>query len=374
MQPLTGMNRAGPVVLVSKCIEYTFPFGYAYLAGYLRQNGEDVRVLFRPTAGNFAPVVREIMQLDPLLVGFGTLYPELDAVAEVIRLLREAGSRAVTVVGGQMVSPIPEFAVRLTGADVGVIGEGEIPLLRLARALREGGDLAAIGGLALRDGDRVVLTGPGEFIEDLAQLPPVPFDLFPEEKWLPVGRYYAARPQPHWHYDDRVIPVHGGRGCPFHCNFCYHHSKARYRPMDAMLDETQAAVRRYRGTMLYFGDDLVIANPKRARDLVEGLGRFAAPLDYSISARFDVLSRIDDALLKDVQRIEAVQAFLHRGRLSCDYRIGSRLPARLRGPLNRYLLDPPYDFVQRRLDRWRLRLLGLRPGPARTDQGKKAGT
>ena len=48
--PLASAHRDGPVVLVSKEIEYTFPLSYAYLAGYLREMGEDVRILFRPRA------------------------------------------------------------------------------------------------------------------------------------------------------------------------------------------------------------------------------------------------------------------------------------------------------------------------------------
>ena len=53
-------NRKGPVVLVSKSIEYTFPFSYAYLAGYLRQFGEDVHVLFRPYPQNYDKLVKQI--------------------------------------------------------------------------------------------------------------------------------------------------------------------------------------------------------------------------------------------------------------------------------------------------------------------------
>lgn len=39
-----------------------------------------------------------------------------------------------------MVSPIPEFAVKVTGADYGAIGKGEITLHQLVIALRHGHD------------------------------------------------------------------------------------------------------------------------------------------------------------------------------------------------------------------------------------------
>lgn len=197
----------GPVVLVSRDIEYTFPFSYAYLAGYLRKSGEDVRILFRPSSGNYDELIKQIIDMNPVLVGFGSLYPELRLISDLIKMLNQAGRSFPIVIGGQMVSPTPEFAVKVTGADFGVIGEGEITLFKLVRALRERKNPSSIGGLAIRDGEGVILTGPGEFIEDLSELPPVPYDLFPENKWLPIGRYYTDKAQPHWRFGDRVIPI-----------------------------------------------------------------------------------------------------------------------------------------------------------------------
>lgn len=293
--------KEGPVVLVSRDIAFTFPLSYAYLAGYLRAQGEDVRVLFR--GGNPHELVTQIMKLKPLVVGFGNLYPELEEIAYLIKLLNIAGRQFPTVVGGQMVTPIPEFAVKITGADYGVIGEGEIILYQLVKALRSGQDPFNIRGLVIRQKEDTINTGPGEFIEDLSKLPAVPYDLFPEDKWLPIGRWYAKnRPQPQWHVEDRVINVHGGRGCPFRCNFCYHHSKPRYRAIELMMAEAATALERYDGNMLYFSDDLVLANPKRARGLVEAIQKIKRRIEYSVSTRFDILARMDDSLLREMKQ------------------------------------------------------------------------
>lgn len=293
-------NKNGPVVLVSRPVAFTFPLSYAYLAGYLLQQGEDVRVVFRTPDLN--ALVKQIMELNPVLVGFGNLYSELKEIGHLIELLDKAGRRFPIVIGGQMVSPIPEFAVQVTGADFGVIGEGEIILYQLVRALREGKEPSDIKGLAIRQGERVTLTGPGPFIEDLAHLPPVPYELFPEREWLQIGRWYSMYcPQPHWRVKDRVINVHGGRGCPYKCNFCYHHSLARYRPIDLMLAEAKQALERFNGNMLYFSDDLVLAAPKRAKELVDGLRKLGRPVEYSVSTRFDILNRLDDALLAEMK-------------------------------------------------------------------------
>lgn len=294
-------NSDGPVVLVSRDIAFTFPLAYGYLAGYLKQQGEDVRMLFK--GSDHELLARQIMEMKPLLVGFGSLYPELKEIARIIDLLNSSGRDFPVVIGGQMVTPIPEFAVQVTGADFGVIGEGEITLYELVKSLREGRDVSAIRGLVINEGGRCLNTGPGEFIEDLSLLPPIPYELFPEDKWLPIGIWYAKNfPQPHWRIEDRVINVHGGRGCPFRCNFCYHHSKPRYRPVDLMIAEAAESLERFQGNMLYFSDDLVLSSPGRARLLVEELGKLGRPVEYSLSCRFDILARMDDGLLGDMKK------------------------------------------------------------------------
>jgi len=68
-----------------------------------------------------------------------------------------------------------------------------------------------------------------------------------------------------------------------------------------MLTEAKKAFECFKGNMLYFSDDLVLATPKRARELVDGLRKFGRPLEYSVSARFDILNRLDDNLLADMK-------------------------------------------------------------------------
>jgi radical SAM superfamily enzyme YgiQ (UPF0313 family)/2-polyprenyl-3-methyl-5-hydroxy-6-metoxy-1,4-benzoquinol methylase len=294
--------QRGPVVLVSRAIAFTFPLSYAYLAGELRRQGEDVRILFKDIPAE--ALVRQIMSLEPLVVGFGSLYPELAEIKTLIRMLDKAGRRFPVVIGGQMVTPIPEFSVKVTGADYGILGEGELIFAELVQRLRTGVDVSDVKGLVIRDGDDIINNGAGAYISDLSTgLPPIPYDLFPVEQWLPIGKWYANNlPQPHWKREDRVINVHGGRGCPFSCNFCYHHSKPRYRDIPVMMDEAQEALIRFDANMLYFSDDLVLATPNRARQLIDAIGNLDRPVSFQVSTRFDILARMDNSLLRDLKR------------------------------------------------------------------------
>jgi len=291
-------NLNGPVILVSKDIAYTFPFGYAYLAGYLLQRGENVKLMFRPeNAKDFDQFADEIMKLKPLLVGLGTLYPDIYPVGELITILKNKNCDFPIIIGGQMVTPIPEFVTEITGADYAITGEGEITLYNLVTALRQKKDPISIKGLIVNNNGKMTNTGQGEFITDMKKLPPIPYHLFPSEKWLNVGQYYIFQPQPHWRYKDKIADIHGGRGCPFNCNFCYHHSQPRYRPIPDMIADAKKLIEEYDVNLLNFGDDLVITSPARAEELVLGIKSLPKKIEFALTCRFDILSRFSDELL-----------------------------------------------------------------------------
>ncbi len=290
--------KSGPVVLVSQPVKYAIPLGYAYLAGYLLEKGVSVKILFKPhDSSQIGQLVNQIMQLDPVLVGFGSLYPELFEISQIIQMLNRAGRKFPIVIGGQMVSPIPQLALDVTGADFGVMDEGEITLYRLVEALQENHDPLTIPGIVAKQENAFITTGKGEFIEDLSLLPKIPYELFPVHEWLEVGKHVREEDQPHCLPTDRTITVHGSRGCPFTCNFCYHHSRPRYRPLNLAIGEAGEALERFDGNMLFISDDTTINSAKRAKELVDEIKKLNRPVEYTVSTRFDILEKIDDNLL-----------------------------------------------------------------------------
>jgi radical SAM superfamily enzyme YgiQ (UPF0313 family) len=67
--------------------------------------------------------------------------------------------------------------------------------------------------------------------------------------------------------------------------------------MPVMFAEAAAALERFDGNMLYFSDDLVLASPRRASQLVTEIRKLSRRINYSVSTRFDNLARMDDDLL-----------------------------------------------------------------------------
>ena len=61
------------------------------------------------------------------------------------------------VLGGSAFSIFPEQLLRLTGADYGIHGPGEVAFDRLIDALAAGADPSAIPGLVHRRGGKIVI-------------------------------------------------------------------------------------------------------------------------------------------------------------------------------------------------------------------------
>lgn len=278
------------VILVNLEDGFSFPFGYAYLDGYLRQEGTASRVLFPKVLGQpRRELVNEIMDFNPAVVGFGSLYHSIYEIKEIISMLDAARRNFTIVLGGQLVTPIPEFVLRKTKADIAVLGEGEITFSDLVKALLSDQDITGIKGLAIRDGDDVTLTGEGESIQDLSNLPSIHWESFPMEKFINVGRHYSHYDQNIYLPTTRAIWIHGGRGCPFKCNFCYHLHEFRLRKISDIVAESKELKDRFNLNMLLFSDDLVVCSKKRTLELAELLIKEKLDVEYCVSARFDLL-------------------------------------------------------------------------------------
>lgn len=295
-------HKSGSVLFVAHQINYTFPLAYAYLSAYLIEKNVPVKIFFKKKSPK--ELAKEILNIKPMIVAFGSLYPELEEIREIIYYLNALGRDFPIIIGGQMVSPIPEFACKVTGADIGVIGEGEYILYKVYEAIKNDTSLYKIKGLCIRENEITTLTGNVEDIVDIDNLPAIDYSLFPTKEWLSIGAWYTAHypQQPHWRIGDRVVNVHGGRGCPYTCNFCYHHNYPRYRNISIMLDEARILIDRFNANVLYFSDDLVLATPQRALALCDGIqslrDSFGKQLEYSISTRFDILKQCNDSLLQ----------------------------------------------------------------------------
>ena len=188
-----------------------FPLGLAYLNAALRRAGHDCMWLDALShAGDFKQRVRNyhphfigisLRNVDDVLIRKQETF--FAALSPLIAELREISSCHI-VVGGSGFSIFPQQLFELSGADFGIVSEGETAFPVLIAALESGSDFSHIPGLVFRQKDRTIVNppAPGSAAENLmaADWPPL------------VTSHYLGT--------SGALNVQTQRGCSFRCCYC----------------------------------------------------------------------------------------------------------------------------------------------------------
>ncbi|HXI10140.1 MAG TPA: radical SAM protein, partial [Thermodesulfobacteriota bacterium] len=232
--------------------------GLGYISSYLKGRGFETRIIDGLNLGlTNTEIVERCKGFD--LVGINCLSDYYPRVAELTKLLKEAGMRVV--IGGPHASVLPAETLSGSGADFVVVGEGEETMLELCTTLKENRPCAGIPGLLTRD-SRHIAKRP--YIKDLDSLP------FPDWKEMHPRTYKKA---PHGGFVKKfpVAPITSTRGCPYECTFCASPDiwgrRIRYRSPGNVVDEIEYLVKEFGVREIHFEDD----NLTLKRDHVTGI-------------------------------------------------------------------------------------------------------
>ena len=283
--PHFSRGQRSPAVTRSGTLYY--PIWLSYAVGALEQAGHEVQFLDSPAMDlNLEATLEKIREFAPDLVVIETSTPSIISDAGIADIVADTGP--VVVLAGTHPSALPEETVRLGKTFHGaLLGEYEIPLLKVTEVLSQGGDLAGIPGTAVRSrgSDAVVVTPPSGFLTDLDSLP---FVSSVYSRHLPVRRYNnpnALHPQ---------VMIMGGRGCPNQCTFCVfpqtltgraYRSRSASSVVEEMLwvEEHMPEVR-----AVFFEDDTIAADAARLRELAEMMIRKGVRISWTCNMRASV--------------------------------------------------------------------------------------
>ena len=183
------------------------PLGILYICAHLRSKGLDVEV-FDSTFSSRQQLFELLRQGPPSVIGIYANLMTRANVVEILGVAREAGWQ--TVVGG------PEPGAYISeyldaGADIVVIGEGEITLEELVPALRSNSidALEGVKGIAFRAANGVTIrTPPRDQIRDIDVQPWPARDAIDSARYLEVWRE---------HHGMGSVSLITARGCHYHC-------------------------------------------------------------------------------------------------------------------------------------------------------------
>ena len=230
--------------------------------------------------GDHRALQRTLEQLGPyLLVGI-SCYSSFDymRVMSVARFIQGLYPEVPLVTGGYHASALPDEMV-FDGSPFSatVVGEGELPLLRIAQQLLGGGALEAVYG--------------PDPVRELDWLPPYQWDL--------LSRYW-----PRAQSIGRKLQLYLSRGCPHRCSFCMERAKGarRWRALsvERAVDELRRLARHteLERWVVNIADPLFGLEPGWRRGLLERIAQHdLMPRQYWTLTRADDFERQDVELL-----------------------------------------------------------------------------
>ncbi|GFO70469.1 magnesium-protoporphyrin IX monomethyl ester cyclase [Geomonas limicola] len=268
------------------------PLNLVYLAGAARQAGAQPEIYDAQVLNHgFPEIEAHLAAAAPELVAVGAVTATANDALRILELAKKINPATLTVLGGVHASfKYREILENSPAVDFVVLGEGEGTFRELLETLSQGGDPATVAGLALRQGDSVVVS-PGRAPEtDLDRLPAA-WDLLDWDNYR-----YQVLP------DSRFGSLSSSRGCAHDCSFCsqqtfWGHSW-RGRNPEAVVDEIALLHERYGVDLLQLTDEHPTRDAERWERLLDLLIERALPVRLILETRVSDLIRDRDIVAK----------------------------------------------------------------------------
>lgn len=245
------------------------PMGLYSVAAVLRDEGYDVEVLNWHAVHKTPEKIREtLMSERPDVIGFSILHGNRWGGIEIARVAKEVDPDVTVVFGGVGATFLWEhFMKHFPEIDFSVLGEGEVPFLKLLRTLETKGKkgFERIPGIAFRKGTSLVNTGRGAPVRNLDDLP------------IPA-KYYTYQ------------HVSSSRGCAWTCRFCgsprFWGKGVRFRSPDHFVQELEMLYRKG-VTFFYVSDDAFTIDRQRVIEICRKI------IERNLEITWYAISRVD---------------------------------------------------------------------------------
>lgn len=261
-----------------------FPLGIAYLASVCRNAGHEVKIYNQdvyhwPESDLLDLLNREYFDV----VGLGVIagYYQYRKLLKISEVINRAKKRPFYIIGGHAPSPEPEYFLKKTKADVVVIGEGEITIVQLLKALEDKKELFSVKGIAFLENGKCVQTPKRPLIQNIDNIPFPAWDLFPMD-------HYALLREANIKNRERCMLVLSGRGCIFKCNFCYRLMEGyRARTPESIIEEIKILQKDYGISYIDFQDELLMNSAQGTTQLCESFIKSRLKIKWFCNGRLN---------------------------------------------------------------------------------------
>jgi len=261
-----------------------FPLGLAQLTAALRAAGHEVRwhdvqlpgASLEQTLADFKPHFAgvSVRNIDDVLIRKqATYFDDLEILCATIRKLADCP----VILGGSGFSIFPRELFEFSGADFGVSGAGDAPLIALLAALKTQGDFTAIPGLVWRENGAIRMNPPA-----------------PASPSRPLSD--ADRPSAvvdHYLRTGGMLNVQTQRGCAFRCCYCTYpviEGRAHLRQPPDQVAEEFAQASRLGAKYLFIVDSVFNSSPRHVAEVCEAIIRQNVKISWGCFLRPQGLS------------------------------------------------------------------------------------
>lgn len=271
------------------------PLGILSISAYIEAQGFKTEV-FDSTFRSLNEFENYVAQHLPPVVG---IYINMMTKFTALKMIAIAKKHGATVIIG---GPEPAFYAKEFlghGADIIVVGEGEVTVTDLMKKIRSGkDDLRTIDGIIFQnDHGDIIHTAPRKFIDDIDSLP------FPDRSKIDLHEYIHAWNKRHHNSSLSVISM---RGCPFTCKWCSHAVYGEsYRRLSPKLfvDEIKLLMTTYKPDAFWFADDVFTINHKWFFEFEKELKQ------RNLSIKYECITRADRMNEDVIQSLKATGCF-----------------------------------------------------------------
>lgn len=245
------------------------PISIINLGGYIRDHGYDVVILDTHVEPDYLSRLKTLIKQKPLVIGFSVILGKFTKNSILLtKLIKETDPDISVVWGGKLVYLAKDMVFKDTAADFLILGDGEIPFLKLLDCLSNKTDYRKIPGLGYRQDGTCVINRDTNHIENLD-------DIYISEDfgWDLVKNMINVRQAPYF------INLYTSRGCKFNCSFCYLvdikniniKSRFRRRSPENIIKEIEYLRKTFGINVVTFGDDDFLYDPKQVEQVLQYL-------------------------------------------------------------------------------------------------------
>ena len=353
------------------------PFeGVSYIATVLKNAGYPVKIIDARLYNQPAQQAAQEALDSSDIVSIAAYEDSFPFIEELTGRLKERKPDMPIILGGSLVTSIPEVVMKNTGADIAVLGEGEITILELLNFLN---DKKNVPGICFKDANNnIIFTKPRPQMKNLDDLPVWDLSLWPSVK-----------------EDTHIkeILYSHSRGCYRDCSFCFRTTpQLAYKSVQKVKEELAELKKRHNFEFIYFVDLTWVIERQRTLELCAAIEPLKVKwscmtrvqnLDQEILAAMkragcDMIlygfESVDQAVLDQANKGTSEQEIRDAINMTrqAGIKVGGLFIVGLPGETKRSL-DKLFEFTREMGDVTRVKYLSAIPGTDIYEQGVKKG-